>query len=195
MRIHRAIWRKFHIKNNDIPPFRGWFGTRDTLAEFFNECGYKTGAEIGVQGGHYSAMLCQSIPGLKLKCVDPWTAYNRVSQEKQDILYQQTLDRLAPYGVEIIRKKSMDAVMDIPDGSLDFVYIDGLHTFDSVMMDIIHWARKVRFGGIVSGHDYIVGYQMGIIRAVDAYTHAHNIANVYLTLEQKNPSFFWVKEW
>ena len=192
--IHRIIWKKFHIKSHDIIPFRGWFGTRDTLAELFNDLGYKVGAEIGVQVGHYSRQLCKSVPGLKLKCIDPWMAYNRVTQEQQDERYAMAVENLSPYNVEIIRKTSIDAVNDVADSSLDFVYIDGLHTFDSVMLDIIFWARKVRVGGIVSGHDYTTGYKMGIVHSVLGYASAHNIANVYLTLEQRNPSFFWVKE-
>ena len=48
-----------------------------------------------------------------------------------------------------------DAVKDIEDSSLDFVHIDGDHSYDFVMQDIILWGRKVRIGGIISGHDYL----------------------------------------
>ncbi len=87
----------------------------------------------------------------------------------------------------------MDAVRDFPDKSLDYVYIDGLHDFDNVMMDIIHWTRKVKSGGIVSGHDFAVAHNDGIIQAVEAYTRAHNIQTWYITHEDYPPSFCWVR--
>lgn len=191
--IHRMIWNKFHIHRYDILPFTGWAGNRVSLAELFGELGYKLGVEVGVQRGIYSEILCQKVPGLKLKCVDPWSPYHAVNAHKQADIYAQAVERLKPYDAELVRKPSMEAVKDFKDGSLDFVYIDGRHEFDWVMMDLIAWAPKVRLGGIVSGHDYIVGYQMGIIPAVDVYTRSHSIANVYLTRDRE-PSFFWVQE-
>lgn len=38
--------------------------------------------------------------------------------------------------------------------SLDFVFIDGLHTYEGVKRDIEIWWPKVREGGILCGHDY-----------------------------------------
>ncbi len=98
------------------------------------------------------------------------------------------------FDVEFIRKGSLDAVKDIPDGSLDFVYIDEMHEFDPVMMDLIQWNPKVKRGGIIAGHDYSnVYFQFGVIQAVQAYTYAHNIHNWYVTDLDPHPSFFWVK--
>jgi predicted O-methyltransferase YrrM len=47
------------------------------------------------------------------------------------------------------------AADDFLDNSLDFVYIDAGHRFDDVVQDIIKWTKKVRKGGIISGHDYM----------------------------------------
>ena len=48
----------------------------------------------------------------------------------------------------------MEALKDFNDNSLDFVFIDGNHTFEYVVEDIAQWSKKVKVGGIVSGHDY-----------------------------------------
>ena len=88
---------------------------------------------------------------------------------------------------------SMEAVANFDDNSLDFVYIDGLHTFDAVMLDLIFWSPKVRSGGIVAGHDYLEFPNGGIIPAVRAYVTGHGISDWYVTRD-KNPSFFWVKK-
>jgi hypothetical protein len=72
------------------------------------------------------------------------------------------------------------------------VYIDAMHEFDPVMMDILHWAPKVRPGGIIAGHDYCWYYQGGVVQAVDAYVRAHNILTWYVTQLDKEPSWLWV---
>ena len=107
-----------------------------------------------------------------------------------------TVRRLEGCNATILRKRSMEALEDVPDGSLDFVYVDADHTFDAVMMDIICWARKVRPGGIVAGHDYYRFRRAGVVPAVDAYTAAHGITRWFLTdyLKDRTPSWFWLRE-
>jgi hypothetical protein len=194
MDIDRAIRKKFRVKRNDILPFKGFRGTRDTLAQFFGEVGFNHGAEIGVREGVYSEILCKFNPDLKLISIDPWCSYGRsTTQETADRRYKEAVERLTPFGVDIRKQTSMDAVTSIQDGSLDFVYIDGMHDFDNVMKDLIHWAPKVRRGGIVSGHDYHFAFEQGIVPAVNAYTYAHNISLLYIT-KDRHSSFFWVKK-
>jgi hypothetical protein len=74
------------------------------LAELMGELGYKTGAELGVWRGAYSRALCLAMPGLKLKCIDPWLSFRRNSQDRMDLYYRWTLKRLRRYRPEIIKK-------------------------------------------------------------------------------------------
>ena len=50
---------------------------RIELARYFVELGFKVGAEIGVEKGYYSDLLCSTILGLKLYCIDSWKTYKR----------------------------------------------------------------------------------------------------------------------
>ncbi len=202
MGVDRIIWNKLNIIKKDFPfEFRPMTGdgksTRDTLAEILCDAGYSLGAEIGVEMGRYSEVLCRANPNLKLILVDPWERYNGRSQRKMDWFYEMAMQRLKSYNVEFRRKRSLDAVKEVPDRSLDFVYIDGLHDFDNVMMDIISWVPKVKIGGIVSGHDYakLYGFKLGsfnVVEAVDLYVQMHRVPNWYLTSDDP-PSWFWVK--
>jgi len=200
--LDKYIRIKMHVKRNDNLPHTGWTRAinREGLAEIFNEAGFKKGCEVGVRRGGYSVVLCQKIPGLELFCVDPWIPYRgrRPSQEHQDHIYEDAVRNLAPYNCHIIRKTSMEAVKDFADNSLDFVYIDAMHEFDPVMMDIICWTPKVKIGGIVAGHDYVDSYTCGVIDAVRAYTFYHNIYHWYITYDwqkkEGTPSWFWVKQ-
>lgn len=188
----RTIWNELHCHHHDNVPYSGWEARRTLLPSIFAKLGYNKGAEIGVRTGDYSELLLKANPSLHLLCVDPWTPYRLRKAEEQEQNYQETLRRLAPYNATVVRKTSMDAVVDVPEGSLDFVYIDGLHEFEPVMLDILHWARRVRKGGVVSGHDYCWGYQTGVVAAVDAYVRGMGIQSWYLTTRDREPSWLWV---
>src|SRR4029078_12029070 len=115
------------------------------------------GAEIGVDKGAFSQEFCEA--GLTLHAIDPWKYdddyQDSRSQERLDFLYGHTKRILAPYpDCTIIRKTSMEAVKDFKDESLDFVYIDGNHQLRYVIEDLVEWSKKIRSGGIISGHDY-----------------------------------------
>ena len=152
---------------------------RIELAQYFSLLGFKVGAEIGVADGRYSQTLCENIPGLQLFCVDPYIDYAENSQDgnqsQMDKCFQIAKNRLKIYNVAFITEMSLEAARKIPDESLDFVYIDANHKFDYAIQDIIQWSRKVREGGIVSGHDYWNIRDFGVKDAIDAYTKHHNI--------------------
>lgn len=168
--------------------------SRDDLPSFFVEMGFKTGAEIGVYKGEFSEKIAKA--GLKLYAIDPWRMYkdfdNPRGQARLDFLYEHTKRVLDPFpNVEIIRKTSMEAVEDFPDNSLDFVYIDANHEFRYIAEDLVEWTKKVRPGGIVSGHDYFflktdTGAQIWhVAHVLRAYIYAYGIESYYL-LGSKN---------
>lgn len=166
------------------------------LVYLFRDLGLKKGAEIGVADGQFSLALCEGIPGLSLICVDSWRDYGSNpwsrNQQENDAAYNLATKRMAPYNARFIRKFSMDAVQEIPLESLDFVYIDGNHSYKHVSQDIREWAKRVRPGGMVSGHDYYRFRRAGVMPAVDEYVLANNIEKVYLA-DEKESSFWWTK--
>lgn len=195
--LTKLIREKLRVKSGDCLPFTGWnkLISRNELADIMQEAEFKVGAEIGIRKGDYSRVLCERIPGLKISCVDPYIPYRgrRPDQEKMNMLFDYAQNNLKGFNAVLVRKTSMDAVKDFKNESLDFVYIDAMHEFDHVMMDIICWAPKVRHGGVVAGHDYVESYNGGVINAIRAYTQAHNINEWYLTNEII-PSWFFVKK-
>lgn len=173
------------------------------LVTLYAELGFRTGAEIGVDRGLFSADLCKANPGLKLWGIDPWANYPRYGEVYTDdyaeVCHAEAVARLQPYDVTLIRAASMDAVGQFEDGSLDFVYIDGNHAFEFVVNDIAEWSRKVRSGGIVSGHDYCRPKNrnrwdsQGVIHAVNGYAWAYRV-NPWFILRGKGCSgWLWVK--
>ena len=166
-------------------------GTRETLAECFREMGFKEGVEIGTRKGEFAKVLCGANPGLHLWCVDPWMAYAGVKQEAQDVLFEMAKKNLEGLNVTLVKKSSMEALGGFKDWGLDFVYIDGNHTFDYCCSDLIWWSRKVKVGGVVALHDYRPGTWHGVMQAVNAYTICHDIRPWYTTRERESTAF-WV---
>jgi predicted O-methyltransferase YrrM len=184
---------RWYERSQQIAPVRVAGLDRKRLMIHLGERGYNKGAEIGVDRGRFSEFMLQNMTDLHLLCVDPW--YWKLRGRSR---YESTVRRLEPFGerATIIRKMSMDALVDVKDGSLDFVYVDGDHTFDFVMSDIIWWARKVRLGGVVAAHDYYRFRGGGVVPAIDVYTQQHNITRWFLTDAHvdRTPTAFWLRE-
>lgn len=66
--------------------------------------------------------------------------------------------------IHVIRKTSRDAAVSFRDESVCLVYIDGDHSESGVRSDLLHWAPKVRPGGIICGDDWYDGN--GVVAAV-----------------------------
>lgn len=168
---------------------------RVSLTKYFAKLGFKIGAEIGVAKGKFSRVICWNVPNVKLYCIDPYkTDPNDPADygNAHEIHYEWAKKILKPYNVEFILKNSKDALEDFKDESLDFVYIDANHSFDYVIRDIIEWSKKVRSGGIISGHDYYnFGDKFDVPGAVDAYVKSHKLT-AYLTKDRVH-SYFWIK--
>lgn len=173
--------------------------TRNDLATLFKELGFAVGVEIGVEKGDYSKILSKANPGVKLFCIDPWKVYRRWNEEKnQEVLdknFKITKKRLTPYNCEVIRKSSTGALTDFAPKTLDFVYIDGNHTFDYVWEDLNGWSKVVKAGGIVSGHDYRSRHKEhnGVTVAVDKYIKEHSL-KLFTTVKGGQSSWFFVNK-
>lgn len=182
------------------------------LAKLFAELNFNLGVEVGVDRGDYSEVLCKANPNLHLYSVDPWSAgeyepgLSGVNEEQPyfENCYQETVQRLAPYNCTIVRKTSMEALKDFEDNSLDFVYIDANHDFLNFTMDLHHWLKKVKVGGIMSGHDYAYySYRKfnHVKRALIAYARCYRMIPVFAATYDGNGlkrdryrSWFWVKD-
>ena len=141
---------------------------RDELPALLNARGLVgRGAEIGVKTGVYSDELLTNWRGEELISIDPWLSADpdeyvdrsNVSQDEFERFYEQTVERLSKHGPRstIWRTTSVEAAKRVSDHSLDFVYIDARHDYDSVLEDLEAWCQKVKSGGILAGHDYVDG--------------------------------------
>ena len=136
----------------------------EILIGFINASGHKAIAEIGIGWGETA---------MQIVLVCKLDQYFLVDRRTDLNLYTF----MHPHPVSFIKMSSRAAAKYVRDGCLDLVFIDANHSYEAVKQDIELWLPKVRKGGIVSGHDYIVteecpprfaGYA-GVKRAVDEF--------------------------
>lgn len=92
--------------------------------------------------------------------------------------------------IQFIYKLSMDASGDIPDNSLDFIYIDGNHSYDAVMSDLKLYAPKLKLGGIIGGHDFDPE-TLGVIMAVIEFKFTNYNKYSKIMSKKNNPERDW----
>ena len=166
---------------------------RVSLARVLFDMKCLNAVEIGVAAGKSSEIWVKSNPDMKLTCIDPWAAKQNRAIRQHNARYERAIALLTPYkNITILRQNSMDAIDKFEDESLDFVHVDGNHTFDHCVTDMIHWSHKLKSGGVMAVHDYCALQWSGVIKAVDSFTHCHNINPWYVT-RAITPTAFWVK--
>jgi len=128
--------------------------------------------EIGVEAGHLSTKILETLDPAELHLLDPWETnpgngkiyseghMNNVPTAHSNVGMQIAIERkfsgeIKDGVVHIHRGYSSDLVDKFEEGYFDFVYIDGCHLYDSVKEDLNNYLPKVQNQGILGGHDYI----------------------------------------
>src|SRR4030095_6564759 len=65
---------------------------RVSLAKVMNDLGLAVAVEGRCRYGASAQLWREHIPGLNLTCIDPYRAYHRVSQERQDQIYAGAME-------------------------------------------------------------------------------------------------------
>ena len=152
--------------------------------------------EVGVLRGTFSNKLLKSNP-TNLILIDCWQTlsadefpdYVGYTQEKWDEIRDAVKNRFKAHkNVSIVQAKSMEAVTNFADNSLDFVYLDGNHTYEFVKQDLNAWYKKVKVGGILSGHDYPLP---SVKKAVDEFCVGKNLLGI---TDEKLTATYYIKK-
>lgn len=121
-------------------------------------------AEIGVWEGMFSRQILEICTPTALHLIDPWlyqpefanTGFGRKKNENlMDVKYQDVVDHFkSDPRVHIHRATSDVALAALPDGYLDWVYIDGNHNEPFIGNDLARCLQKVKHNGIIAGDDF-----------------------------------------
>lgn len=146
--------------------------------------------EIGVYKGNFSVQLLEQLNPERLFLMDPftkvtdpisgldyypaevgWEGTHRTIYSDEYCLNEtvsKVYNHLYTGKVVIVRDISTQAVTHYPNEFFDFIYIDAVHLYESVLWDMENYYPKLKKGGILAGHDYTQAFT-GVMKAVDEF--------------------------
>ena len=192
----------FNAKNNDFQQLTGltetqltpiltflcheekdcsWVKEYPIITNLIHSMNLRVGCEIGVAYGFQSIFFLENSNIEKLYSIDPYQHFPdyddfmNFSQPYFDVLYHRVNLRLSVFKEKscLLRMTSTEAAKQFNSNSLDFIYIDGDHSYKAVTADLEAWFDKIRSGGLVSGDDYVVFPTTA--RAVNDFVHNQKI--------------------
>lgn len=170
--------KKMEIK--DIQHSENWFNYQ----EFYSDIAikkFKTLVELGTWKGHSISYLAKrlieqnyefDLYGVDLfdeSYIHKKDGNSYLTQQIKylyDVYNQNLIDAGVRDFIKDIKGNTWDVSSQFEDNSVDFVFIDADHNYESVKKDILSWSPKMKSGGIMSGHDYH-NHTCGVKQAVD----------------------------
>lgn len=152
------------------------------------------GIELGCGDGDTTLHLLSNLPNLTLYGIDPYIGYDDFNGHNPAEMLAgnlvNTMRKIDPYKdrFTLYRDISDNVVDKFDDGSLDFIFIDGLHSYDQVLKDCDNYYPKIKKGGLFSGHDYRVIDSVN--RAVNEFAAKVSVSEIG---ETQNDVWYWVK--
>lgn len=140
--------------------------------------------EVGVFEGSFSNIIINTVNPEKFYMVDLFQG-NMVSGDKNgnnmkeislDESYKNLKEKYYNNNkVTIFKGTSEQFYKSIPEGHLDFIYIDGDHSYEGVRLDLQYARSRVKKNGIISGHDYTFMFP-GVVSAVKEFLKQYSLS-------------------
>jgi hypothetical protein len=158
------------------PDHRYWMNIRDPM---FDLPRYppKIVVEIGSFKGAWAYRALKQWPTAHIFCVDPWEETNIGGSSANDDIFDYWIEtnrenlgrRVWP-----LRMTSVDAGR-IFETEIDFVFVDGLHTYEGLTLDLETWWTKLLPDGLlVVDNGYGIKYQC-LRNAIDDFAKDRDI--------------------
>lgn len=124
--------------------------------------------EIGAFKGKSTSFIAEGIgkKNIQFFTIDTW--YNDAMPQGREDVYDDFLQNIAPYKEKVtpLRGYSHEIVPNWPkERKIDFLWIDGDHSYEGCAQDIEDWFPLCKDGAIISFHDYRDA--PGVKKAVD----------------------------
>jgi FkbM family methyltransferase len=163
-----------------------WFGFDDIyslVVSKFNDNSHFV--EVGVWKGMSACFMAVEIinsgKNIKFDCVDTWEyvdTQSEIGEHQFENLFEIFKKNIEPVKdkIGIVKSLSWDGAKNYEDHSLDFVFIDAAHDYESVTKDLQSWFPKIKKEGIIAGHAY--HFNVGVYPAVNDFFKDYQIRQI-----------------
>lgn len=142
----------------NIDGFFNFEGLYESQVDFFQD--ESNFLEIGCYHGKstifLSELIKESNKKIKLHVIDTFDGYGNSHKENNfyDLFKKHVINSGCNEIIKIYSGKSEVELLNFEDNFFDFIYIDGSHDYVDVVSDIEKSMKKLKCGGVLSGHDY-----------------------------------------
>ena len=173
------------------------FETREEMLNIFPKGG--TWVELGVFKGDFAESMYKAGNPQDFILVDLWPDNNFSGDVngngseifQGDELYEIVKGRfINNKNIHVIRNLTHIILNKIPDGEISVIYIDADHSYEGVKRDLALCKTKVKKGGWICGHDYLINgekatriYKFGVRKAVDEFCKENGLYIKYLAMD------------
>lgn len=128
-------------------------------------------AEIGVDKGEHACDLLRITRPSKIYLVDRWDHETGLGTQQSLAIANEVVSRLDnASAVEFVVSQGVPWLTSLPEGHLDWCYLDTTHRYEDTAQELAAMRRAVKVGGYVAGHDFTLGadrdWMGGVVRAV-----------------------------
>ena len=178
----------------------GWFAYKDMYKDIvqagYDGCEFvEIGAWMGKSTNYMVQKIKESGKRIHFTTIDTFKGtpseewHNPVVQSYNGDLFPEFIDNTLlsnNYGLyDIIKDDSLNAVHQFKNNSIDYIMIDGGHSYTEVTNDLKSWYKKVKPGGIISGDDYTISTET--TKAVDDFFYGQFDKTYYRAFLRKKP--------
>jgi len=148
------------------------------------------GTWLGKSASYMAVEIANSEKNIRFDCIDTWRGdiwgiegWEYQKKEKiqniNDYLYDIFLKNIEPVKdyINIVKGWSYDLVNNYDNESIDFLFIDSCHDYESLTKELEDWYPKVKINGIIAGHDYTHNFP-GVIKSVNEFFGEKNITKI-----------------
>lgn len=183
----------------------GWAGYYyGVVSKVINDNNFKKCAEVGIGYGFHAKDILDKTNVEQLHLIDPMTYYPN-DGFAVDVLKYGGFEKLVN-NINFHLKQHTNRYTwhrqpsvtiteeQIPEESLDLVFVDADHSYEAVSVDLPFWYNKVRKGGWLLGDDY-ASCHPGTKKAVDEFAHKNNFEMNFLYKPNNTyPIYYFIKK-
>ena len=138
--------------------------------------------EIGCWEGDFSESLVESFPESKLVLVDPWKSSEKnstgwygsenVNDEKMNQIYHSVCNKFKDNkNVTVHRGTVISFYESNLQSTMDIVYVDGDHSYEGVLLDLVYADKFTNINSIIALDDYSrnAWWKDDVIKALNSF--------------------------